>query len=210
MRVVIIFIIVGILLLAAVVILAFQGISNQPNVTLTPPQTETPKATALFPTQSSVQTASPSAQNINTEITSTSFEHNQLIPARFTCDGLNISPPLTITNVPSGTVSLALSVRDPDAPAGTFTHWVVWNINPKSTRLPERAALPGATQGTNDGNRVGYTGPCPPSGTHHYIFTVHALDSKINLTRDATYPEFQKALQGHVVSQGELIGLYSR
>ena len=207
----ILFIAIGLLLIVLVVGTSLINSGNGNNITFVPGQnqTDTERNTGESPFSTMEQTASPSAKNLDTRLTSSVFENNEPIPAKYTCDGQNINPPLTLSNVSADAVSLALSVRDPDAVSGTFTHWVVWNIDPKTTRVVERATIPGATHGTNDSGRTGYTGPCPPSGVHSYIFTLYSLDSKINLTRTAKYEEFQKAIQNHVLEQTQLIGLYT-
>ncbi len=144
------------------------------------------------------------------EVTSAAFSHNGTIPAKFTCDGADISPPLTIANVPEGAVSLALIVDDPDAPAGTWVHWVVWAIGAETREIPENSVPPRAVQGTNDFRRPRYGGPCPPSGTHRYFFKLYALDSFPVLKAGATKAQLEEAMKGHILAQAELIGLYGR
>jgi len=149
------------------------------------------------------------------EIKSPAFAHGDLIPPKYTCDGADVSPPLSLAGVPAGTKSLALIADDPDAPAGTWVHWVVWNI-PAGTKsleegIPAKEALPnGVRQGTNDFRRVGYGGPCPPSGTHRYFFKLYALDTTLNLPATATKQDLEKGMQGHTLAQAELMGRYSR
>ena len=140
-------------------------------------------------------------------VSSSAFENNKLIPAKYTCDGANVNPPLTIEGVPDGAKSLVLIVDDPDAPMGTFDHWVVWNIPP--TSKIEENAVPG-TEGVNDYRKRSYGGPCPPSGTHRYFFKVYALDTKLDLSPNSRRKDVEKAMQGHVLAKGELIGLYRR
>ena len=148
-------------------------------------------------------------------ITSTAFSPGELIPSEFTCDGKDLSPPLAWTDVPPGTVSLALVSDDPDAPGGTWVHWVVWNL-PGAARkleahLPGRGELPdGTRQGTNDFHRPGYGGPCPPSGTHRYYFRLYALDARLDLEAGATRAALDRAMKGHVLAQAELMGKYRR
>jgi len=140
-------------------------------------------------------------------VSSSAFENNKLIPAKYTCDGANVNPPLTIEGVPDGAKSLVLIVDDPDAPMGTFDHWVVWNIPP--TSKIEENAVPG-TEGVNDYRKRSYGGPCPPYGTHRYFFKVYALDTKLDLSPNSRKKDVEKAMQGHVLAKGELIGLYRR
>lgn len=149
------------------------------------------------------------------QLRSPAFEHGGLIPAKYTCDGQDISPPLTWADPPAGTRSFALIADDPDAPRGTWVHWVAWNI-PADTRslnegLPKQDALQnGMKQGTTDFRRVGYGGPCPPSGTHRYFFKLYALDSTLNLPASTTKSDLEKAMQGHILQQAELMGKYQR
>lgn len=140
-------------------------------------------------------------------VTSSAFEANQMIPAKYTCTGENISPPITIGGIPEGTQSLALIMDDPDAPNGDFVHWVMWNI-PVNTLIPEDFA-PGS-QGLNGAKENKYTGPCPPSGTHHYHFKVYALNSKLDLPANTDKEALLKAMEGHVLSSGELVALFKK
>lgn len=140
---------------------------------------------------------------------------NDNIPRHYTCDGENVSPPLAWGNVPEGTKSLALIADDPDAPGGTFTHWVMYNIPPHVQELPEDVrrdeTLPnGALQGINSFRRIGYGGPCPPGGTHRYYFKLYALDTTLDLQPGATKELLLSAIQGHVLAETEVMGKYSR
>ena len=140
-------------------------------------------------------------------IKSSAFEHNGLIPRKYTCDGEGVNPPITIENIPEGTQSLALTIDDPDAPMGTWDHWVVWNMPPKK-EIKENE-VPGV-EGINDFGKHSYGGPCPPGGTHRYFFKVYALDTKLNLNANSRKKDLEKAMQGHVLAKGELVGRYSR
>jgi Raf kinase inhibitor-like YbhB/YbcL family protein len=142
-------------------------------------------------------------------ITSPSFQAGGDIPAKFTCNGTNVSPELQISSVPNEAKSLVLIVDDPDAPRGLFTHWIVWNIDPKTTRVAENSAPAAGVQGTNDFGKRNYGGPCPPSGTHRYFFKIFALDTKLELKPNARRAELDAAMRGHVLAQGELMGRYS-
>jgi Raf kinase inhibitor-like YbhB/YbcL family protein len=142
-------------------------------------------------------------------ITSPAFQAGGDIPAKFTCHGTNISPELQISGVPSEAKSLVLIVDDPDAPHGLFNHWLVWNIDPKTTRVAEKSAPAAALQGTNDFGKSNYGGPCPPSGTHRYFFKIFALDTKLELKPSAHRAELDAAMGGHILAQGELMARYS-
>ncbi len=140
-------------------------------------------------------------------ISSPEFEPNGFIPPRFTCDGLNVNPPLDIDDVPPAAKSLALIVDDPDAPIRAWVHWLAWNI-PVDYQIKEAASL--NEQGVNDFRLNKYGGPCPPYGAHRYYFKVYALDTQLTLKTDAGRNELEKARQGHVVGYGELMGRYKR
>ncbi len=144
------------------------------------------------------------------QISSSAFTQNGSIPAKYTCDGLDVSPPLIIENVPSEAKSLALIVDDPDAPAGTWVHWVVWNIEPSAKEIKEDSLPAGAQEGMSDFRKRGYGGPCPPSGTHRYFFKLYALDTTLNLGPNATKALLEQAIKRHIVAQSELIGRYKR
>ncbi|MER3446011.1 MAG: YbhB/YbcL family Raf kinase inhibitor-like protein [Candidatus Dadabacteria bacterium] len=149
-------------------------------------------------------------------LTSTIFKNGEKIPRKYTCDGKDISPPLSWSGVPNGTKSYAIILEDPDAPGGTFTHWVLYDLPVAITGLPEGAGKKGGSnkgskQGVNDFGRIGYSGPCLPRGTHRYIFRLYALDvAGLNLKERATKEEVLKAAKGHVISEAELVGTYSR
>lgn len=145
--------------------------------------------------------------NKSLTVKSSAFANDALIPAKYTCDGQNINPELTIADFPKETKTLALVIEDPDAPKGTFDHWVMWNI-PPGQKIRENSA-PG-TQGKNGNKENKYYGPCPPSGTHHYHFKVYALDEELNLPDSTDKNKLMEAMQGHILAQGELIGRYQR
>ena len=158
------------------------------------------------PAPTSTHTPSPTGLE-RMQLTSPDFENGTLIPKKFTCDGDDINPTLFIENIPAETKSLALIVDDPDAPIGTWVHWVVYGI-PVVSRIDEDS-VPG-TQGKNDFGRGDYGGPCPPSGTHRYFFKIYALDTELALGEEADKEAVEQAMQGHIVSYAELIGLYKR
>jgi Raf kinase inhibitor-like YbhB/YbcL family protein len=146
---------------------------------------------------------------------STAFSEGGMIPRQYTCDGPNVSPPLAWDAPTSGVKSLALIVDDPDAPRGTWVHWVLFNLPADARSLPENVAPDkvlknGAKQGTNDFRKIGYGGPCPPGGTHRYYFKLYALDTMLNLDAGATKDQLLKAMEGHIVAEGQLMGKYSR
>lgn len=144
-------------------------------------------------------------------LTSPSFQNNAAVPAKFTCDGGNINPELQIQYVPAEAKSLALIVDDPDAVGGLFTHWTLWNIGPLTAVVKQESVPPGALEGKTSFGRAGYGGPCPPPGKpHHYRFTLYALDSILNLPAGAPRADLEKAMQGHVLTAAELVGIYER
>ena len=144
-------------------------------------------------------------------IHSPAFSKSQNIPQTYTCKGAGISPPLEISDIPKNTRSLALMMIDPDSPNGTFTHWLLWNINP-TIKVIESGIIPkGSVEGCNTKKRVGYFPPCPPDKSiHQYQFILYALDHKLNLDSDADREKLETAVYGHVLAQAELIGQYGR
>lgn len=142
-------------------------------------------------------------------ITSPAFNHNESIPPLYTFDGKNINPPLEFKNIPENTKSLALIMTDPDAPKGEFTHWLLWNIKPDVTQIAANATPSSAQIGLNDRNTLGYSGPRPPSGIHHYIFQLYALDTTLDLPKNTKKAQLVTAFKDHVIEQSLLIGLYS-
>jgi Raf kinase inhibitor-like YbhB/YbcL family protein len=144
------------------------------------------------------------------KITSPSWQEGGTIPEKFSKNAQNVSPELRIEGAPPEAKSLALIVDDPDAPIGLFTHWIAWNIDPKTTQLAEGSALGAAVQGKNDFGDIGYGGPQPPSGTHRYYFKIFALNSSLDLKSGAKRKELDAAMKGHVIAQGQLMGKYSK
>lgn len=142
-------------------------------------------------------------------ITSSVFKNNSLIPSKYTCDGDNISSSLEISGVSELAKSLVLIVDDPDAPSGLWTHWIVWNIDPKLKKIAERAQNIGV-EGVGSSGKIGYDGPCPPSGTHRYFFKLYALDTELNLEPNSKVYDLNLAMDKHIVGLAEFIGLYSR
>jgi Raf kinase inhibitor-like YbhB/YbcL family protein len=140
-------------------------------------------------------------------IKSPAFEDNEFISSKYTCDGVNVNPEISIGEIPKDTKSLAIIVDDPDAPSGSFCHWLMWNIAPKNS-IKENSA-PGI-QGRNSFGENKYDGPCPPSGKHHYHFKVYALNTKLNLLVSTDKNELEKAMRDHIIARGELVGLYKR
>lgn len=192
--------------LLAVVLLCSCQNQNQPSVEANrnaPPTTPSPK--------SSEKTESPALT-----LRSTAFKEGEAIPKKYTCDDADNSPPLAWEGVPEKTKSLALIADDPDAPRGTWTHWVVYNLPAQTKELPENepkqeSLSNGAKQGNNDFKKAGYGGPCPPPGNpHRYFFKLYALDTELNLDAGATKDKLLAAMAGHVLADGQLMGTYQR
>ncbi len=149
------------------------------------------------------------------KVSSAAFEEGGMIPGKYTCDEEDISPPLAWDSIPEGTKTLALICDDPDAPMGTWVHWVLFNLPGDVSELPEnippeRELESGAKQGTNDFGRIGYGGPCPPGGTHRYYFKLYALDAELNLESGVRKPQLLEAMEAHILAEGQLMGRYSR
>jgi len=146
---------------------------------------------------------------------SPAFKENDIIPSKFTCDGKDISPPLSWSNLPNGSKSIVLIFDDPDAPVGTWVHWVIYNIPPDSNNLEEnvpkdRELKNGAKQGRNDFGKIGYGGPCPPEGTHRYYFKLYAIDTILDLKTGTNKEKLENAMKGHIIAKAQLIGKYKR
>jgi len=148
--------------------------------------------------------------NLSMKLTSAAFQANGEIPSKYTCDGLNVSPPLIIEGVPAGAKSLVLIVDDPDAPVGDWVHWLVWNIKPETKEIAENSVPEGAVQGTTDFGKPGWGGPCPPSGIHHYQFKLYALDAELSLSSGTKKADLEKAVSPHTIDSTLLVGLYQR
>ncbi len=149
------------------------------------------------------------------KVTSSAFEHEGMIPVKYTCDGEDISPPLKWEGVPENARSIVLINDDPDAPMGTWVHWVLYDLPADIKELQEGIPTDevlenGAKHGKNSWGKIGYGGPCPPGGTHRYFFKIYALDKMLNLKPGATKEEILKAMEGHIIAQGELMGRYRR
>jgi Raf kinase inhibitor-like YbhB/YbcL family protein len=141
-------------------------------------------------------------------VTSPAFGANTMIPAKYTCQGASVSPALHIGDLPAQTKTLAIILHDPDAGRpGGFTHWVAFNIDPTQD-IPE--GFKGGVQALNGAGKAGYIGPCPPTGVHHYHFMVYALDARLDLSAQAGKADLEKAMQGHILAQGDLVGLYEK
>jgi Raf kinase inhibitor-like YbhB/YbcL family protein len=153
------------------------------------------------------------------KITSPAFKDNEMIPTKYTCDGQDVNPALVFSDIPQKAQTLALIVDDPDAPSGTWVHWVVWNLDPRCDTIIENYTSENAieatiemesVEGTNSAETTGYHGPCPPLGIHHYHFKLYALDQEIHLSPESGKEDLEKAMRGHIIDQTELIGLYER
>lgn len=139
-------------------------------------------------------------------LTSPDFKQNEQLPSKFTCDGQGIPPKLLIEDIPLNTKSLVLICDDPDAPRGTFTHWLIWNIPPSTKEIKENQF----TQGLNDFRKTSYGPPCPPSGVHKYTFKLFALDTILNLQQGSSRQQLESAMENHILEKTELIGKYQR
>jgi len=189
------FFLAGVIILTGVAFLFYKKYSNQP------------------------QKQSPGAENKkiisnilnNMKISSPVFQNNANIPPIYTCDAEGINPPLEIGGIPENTKSLALLMDDPDAPLeGGFVHWVVFNLDPGIKEIAENSKPESGTEGINSTGKIGYTPPCPPSGTHHYQFKLYALDTILNLTSSAKREDVEKAMERHILDEAMLVGLYQR
>jgi len=147
---------------------------------------------------------------LSMKITSPAFSDNGHIPVKFTCQGDDVNPQLDISGVPAGTKSLVLIMDDPDAPMGTWDHWIVFNMAPLTATIEENSVPAGAVQGRNSWGKSSWGGPCPPSGTHRYMFKLYALDTMLELGPGAVKSDVHKAMSGHVLAQAELTGLYAK
>lgn len=143
-------------------------------------------------------------------ILSSAFEENQHIPSKYTCQGENINPELSFTEVPNDAKSLVLIMDDPDTAMGTFVHWLVYNIDPKTPDVEENSVPDNGTEALNGAGKKGYIGPCPPSGTHRYFFKLYALNIQLKLSSNADKKEIEEAMNGHILDQSELVGLYQK
>jgi len=149
------------------------------------------------------------------KLTSTAFQEGGMIPQKHACDGLDISPPLDLEGIPDKAQSMALICDDPDAPAGTWVHWVLYDWPVGEKTIPQgvpadKELANGAKQGINDFRRIGYGGPCPPGGTHRYFFKIYALDTRLNHTPGLTKAKLLEAMKGHILAEGQLMGRYKR
>jgi Raf kinase inhibitor-like YbhB/YbcL family protein len=155
-------------------------------------------------------TALEGGNDMSIQITSSAFTEGGTIPKIYTCDDQNVSLPLEWMGVPTNTVSLALIMDDPDAPSGTWVHWVLYNLPPGLTKL-EQGKSGGGTDGKNDFGKLGYGGPCPPRGSNHrYFIKLYALDTVLNLKAGSTKAQVENAMKGHILVQGQLMGRYGR
>jgi Raf kinase inhibitor-like YbhB/YbcL family protein len=145
------------------------------------------------------------------QLLSPDFNDGTYIPSKFTCEGENVSPNFLINGkAPEGATCYALIMEDPDAPMGTFTHWIFWNMPFNTKQFSSNFMPKSVIEGTNKAGKTGYLGPCPPSGTHRYFFKLYALNTSIDLTAEATVEDLTKAMNGHIVAETELVGLYTK
>lgn len=206
-------VIVGILI--AIVLIGL--ISRPTKDTIIPPQVAEPEGgiqaedAALPPGEIPVLPGELYNETVSEfSITSSAFADNESIPPEYTADGRNVNPPLTISGAPEGTVSLVLIMDDPDAPVGTWDHWIMWNLPPNTAEIAADSVPAGAVQGANGWGRSDYGGPSPPSGTHRYFFKLYALDIALGLQPGANKAAVEAAMEGHIIAQTKLVGLYSR
>jgi len=164
---------------------------------------------ALFGCQ---KAANPVNTKNTMQITSSAFQNSATLPAKYTCDGDNINPPLEISGTPENAKSLVLIVDDPDAPAGTWTHWTVWNIDPKTAEISENSVPTNSVEGTTSYNEKGYGSPCPPknTGNHRYVFKIYAIDKMLNLQTSIKAEELYKTIENSILDKAEMVGVYSR
>lgn len=172
-------------------------------------------ACAPQPQPAAQTTEKPIDDKFQIKLASDAFAEGQAIPRQYTCDGVNFSPPLEWSGVPKNAKTIAIIADDPDAPSGTWVHWVLYNLPADRIGLVENAPaaekMPGGgLQGKNDFDKLGYGGPCPPRGTHRYFFKLYAVDSELAPNAGATKADLLKAMEGHILAQGQLIGIYSR
>lgn len=144
------------------------------------------------------------------QLLSPAFKNNDFLPSKYTCDGEGINPALQISGTPNNAQSLVLVVEDPDAPVGTFIHWTVWSFRPDLSEIAENLIPSEVVQGITSLGKTGYVPPCPPSGTHRYIFKIFALDTTLTLSSNANIRQLTEAMKGHILDSGELIGKYKR
>jgi Raf kinase inhibitor-like YbhB/YbcL family protein len=144
------------------------------------------------------------------QISSPDFKEGEAIPKHYTCDGEDTSPNLEISDVPPETKSLTIIMDDPDSPSGTWVHWTLWNIDPTCDKIQSGSAPVDSKEGMTSFGRSGYGGPCPHSGTHHYYFKLYALDIELDLPQTTKVEELMEAMEGHMLAEAELIGLYTR
>lgn len=165
---------------------------------------------SMFYKHNNLSQNNSSPNHSNMELTSPEFNNFDKIPSKYTCDGEDISPPLSFDKIPEGTKSLALILDDPDAVAGDWVHWLLWNIDPNQKTINENSVPQNTVQGTTSFGKPGYGGPCPPSGTHRYQFKLYALDTNLNLESQANKKDLENAMEGHILDQTTLVGLYQR
>jgi Raf kinase inhibitor-like YbhB/YbcL family protein len=181
-----------------------EGDGEEPTAAATEPAAATDEPSSTQP----ATTPGDGASSLS--LTSSAFADGEAMPVEHTCNGANTSPPLTITGVPEGAVTLALTVVDIDGPGGEFVHWTAWNIEPTVTEVPAGTVPDGAVEGQTGLGTPGYFGPCPPSGTHRYVFTVYALDAALELDAEASgLAELEAAMEGHILGSVDLTGTYA-
>jgi len=200
-------VILGLAVIAGIMVLSYVLFPSNPKHKIAPQSFSQPSFSA---TQEDNVSKFESLTFKNMKLESPAFQNQGNIPSKYTCDGGNVNPPLQISGVPEESKSLALIISDPDAPAGVWTHWLVWNISPETSLIEENNLPEGAVEGLNDFGNHSYGGPCPPSGTHRYFFELYALDSELELDSNSRKVDVEQAMQGHIIGAVQLIGLYTR
>jgi Raf kinase inhibitor-like YbhB/YbcL family protein len=172
-------------------------------------------AAACAKQPAAITSNAPATQAATMKLASSAFTEGQAIPRQYTCSGINISPPLEWSGIPKSAKTIAIIADDPDAPAGTWVHWVIYNLPADTMGMienlpPTEEIKGGGLQGKNDFEKIGYGGPCPPSGTHRYFFKIYALDNELPLQAGAMKADVEKAMSGHVLAQAQLMGTFRK
>ena len=209
-----------VVLLSCVLLISAALPACSPSTQLAPAATTAapePSLAAAQPSNSEQTQSDPDQEgtNMTFQLKSSAFSHGEPIPRVYSCDGENVSPPLTWTDPPAGSEALVLIMDDPDAPSGDFVHWVLYGLPAEAGSMPQAVAAEenrqdGSRQGNNGRGQIGYTGPCPPGGTHRYFFHLYAVDNQINLAAGEAKQAVLQHIDGHVVATAELMGTFSR
>ena len=199
-----------ILVFALIMLITALGIVALVNFSTPTPGNATSKPGSSNSSATLANCPTPTPGNARMTIASPAFGNCQMIPKIYTCDGENINPALNFSNISQRAKSLALIVDDPDAPAGTWAHWIVFNIQPTTKKIEQNSVPAGSTMGTNSFGKSEYGGPCPPSGTHRYFFKLYALDTMFKADTQTTETTLMNEMHGHILDQAQIVGLYRR